>query len=124
MSGKATEYDYEILESRLLDPGEGLSQGSFINRITEGRTGKVFTAFANLSGLSTDSGALTEYYSRNSEVIENYFNLIDREKLLSLAGGDIKQATATFLEQNTPPVIIGFGAGMATLWLIRKLTGR
>lgn len=122
MSSKAvnSEYDYEILESRVLEPGEGLSQGSFINRISEGRTGKIFTTIANLSGLSTDSGRLSDYYSRNSEVIEGYFNLIDREKVLSLAGDDIK----TFLEQNTPPLVIGFGAGMATLWLIRKLTGK
>ena len=83
------------------------------DKLFPNRKGQVFTVAITASGLAKSNIDLNQYYMRNADVIDGYFNRIDYDALGDAIGGAIDQG----MREKIPAFVAGaiIGVGIKTL---------
>ena len=100
-------------------PGDAIAIG--LDRLTEGRRGRIVTTAIKVGGYAEDDEALEAYYLAHRDAVEGYCDLIDVPAMLMDAQQQAQMQShdpLTWARANAAPLAVGFGAGATLCWLL------
>jgi hypothetical protein len=98
----------------------------YANHFTSGQRGRYATMAINLAGITNDREEFQAVFDRNPEVLNEYFEHVDVEKLARLLDVDeaIARSVPRAIKRSAVPVAVGAIIGVVGLTIYNRKKGK